>query len=391
MKRLLLLLVSILVCFSLTKGQQVDPDTILYPNLSDPLVTEAGQIVNDISTWESIRRGEILEIFTDEVYGRSPQPGEYTCSFSVVSTTLIAKGTAVRKMIQISITGPNGMHTFQAPVYLPIKSEKVPVFILINHRAPISETSSKIGYFPLDSIILPRGYGAAVINVFEVAEDNANYREGIINEFNLNGPNDWKAIAAWSFAASRLADYLVKDPDIDATKLAVIGHSRGGKASIWTGAQDERIALTCVNNAGCTGDRLMKGSWQWGETIEKINSRFPHWFSTKYNDYNGQDKNLPFDFHQLVSLIAPRLIAQGTASADDWADPVAQFHSLVFAQPVFALYGKTTTTWQAGDAPDKSNPIVMQNGNLQAHQRIGKHDMKVEDWIYYLDFADKHF
>lgn len=390
MKKTLFLLASMFFCISLSNAQLTNPDKSLYPNLPDPLITNAGQKVQGISTWEKIRRDEILKIFTDEVYGRSPQPGDYTANFSVMSTTSIANGTAVRKMVQISVKGPNGTHSFQVPVYLPNKAEKVPVVILINHRTPISGTSSTIGFFPLDSVILPRGYGAAVINDVDVADDNPKYREGIIDEFNMNGPNDWKTISAWAFAASLLIDYLETDPDVDASKIATIGHSRGGKASLWAGAQDERIALTCVNDAGCTGDRLMRGSWKWGETIEQINNSFPHWFATKYRDYNGQDKNLPFDFHQLVSLIAPRLIAQGTASGDDWADPVAQFHSLVFAQPVFALYGKTTTTWQTSDAPDKYKPIVKRNGNLQAHQRIGEHDLKAEDWNNYLDFADIH-
>jgi len=391
MKKILFLLASMFVCIILSNAQIVDPDNSMYLNLPNPLITNAGQKVQDISTWENIRRDEILKIFTDSVYGRSPQSDDYTTNFSVISTTSIANGTAVRKMVQISVTGPNGTHTFQVPVYLLNKAEKVPIFILINHRDPITQTSSTNEYFPLDNVILPRGYGAAVINDVDVADDNTRYRKGVIDEFNMNRQNGWKAISAWAFSASRLIDYLETDTDVDVSKIAIIGHSRSGKASLWAAAQDKRISLTCVNNAGCTGDKLMKGSWKWGETIEQINGSFPHWFTDKYKDYNGLDKNLPFDFHQLVSLIAPRLIAQGTASGDDWADPVAQFHSLVFAQPVFALYGKTTTTWQASNAPDKSKPIVMRNGNIQAHQRIGEHDLKVEDWNNYLDFADIHF
>ena len=245
-----LLFASMLVCVITTNGQLAVPDKSLYPNLPDPLITNAGQKVQDISTWENTRRDEILKIFTDEVYGRSPHPGDYTTIFSVVSTTSIANGTAVRKMVQISVKGPNGTHTFEVPVYLPNKAEKVPVFILINHRTPISGTSSTIGFFPLDSLILPRGYGAAVINDVDVADDSPSYRKGVIDVFNMNGPNDWKTLSCWAFSASRLIDYLETDPDVDASKIAVIGHSRGGKASLWTGAQDERIALTCVNDAG---------------------------------------------------------------------------------------------------------------------------------------------
>ena len=152
----------------------------------------------------------------------------------------------------------------------------------------------------------------------------------------------------------------------------------------------ERHALTCVNDAGCTGDALSKRAQ--GETIQAINNTFPHWFTDKYKDYNGRDENLPFDQHQLVSLVAPRLLATASASEDSWADPEGQFHSLVFAQPVFALYGKTTTTWQTEDAPDRSGTsVVMRNGNIQHHMRAGGHDLKVEDWNNYLDFADCEF
>jgi len=393
MNKTLLLLTSILVCVFLTNCQNDDPDKSLYPKLPNPLITEAGQKVRNISTWENTRRDEILNIFTDSVYGRAPRAGEYISSSSVVSSVSIANGTAVQKLVQISIEGPNETHTFLAPVYLPNSEEKVPVFVLINHRTPIYGSSSTIGFFPLDSIILPRGYGAAVINDVDVADDNwrdMKYKEGIIDAFNLNGRNDWKTIAAWSFAASRLIDYLETDPDVDASRLAVIGHSRGGKASLWTGAQDERIALTCVNDAGCTGDALARRAQ--GETIQAINKSFPHWFTDKYRDYNDQDKFLPFDQHQLLSLLAPRLVATASASEDSWADPAGQFHSLVFAQPVFALYGKTATTWQTADAPDRSGTsLVKRNGNIQHHMRAGGHDLKVEDWNNYLDFADLKF
>ena len=192
----LLLLACLAACAVLTNAQMVDPDKSLYPDLPDPLVTEAGEKVTDRSTWENIRRDEILDLFTDEVYGRVPQPDDYTNRSSVVSTTSIAKGTAVRKMVEIAVAGPNGTHTFQVPVYLPNQAESVPVFVLINHRSPINGTSSTNGFFPLDNVILPRGYGVAVVNDVDVADDNPSYREGIIDKFDLAGPNDWSRTRA---------------------------------------------------------------------------------------------------------------------------------------------------------------------------------------------------
>jgi pimeloyl-ACP methyl ester carboxylesterase len=198
-------------------------------------------------------------------------------------------------------------------------------------------------------------------------------------------------IQAWSFGVSRIIDYLVTDSDIDASKICTIGHSRGGKVSILTAAQDERVAYTMVNNAGTTGDKLFRSNR--GRTIQDTNDDFWWWYPDTYLAYNGQDTTIPYDMHQLISLVAPRLVAAGTAAADAGANPVGQFHSYVFAQPAFKLYGKIDTTWEVGDTPSLSiGPnALMRNGNIQFHMRREgdrAHNLLLLDWEYYLEFAD---
>jgi len=371
--------------------EEIDLGKGLYPNLPNSLITRSGLKVEDIATWENIRRKEIMQIFTDSIYGRSPKQNEYTANINLLSTTPIFEATAVRKMVEFTITGPKGIHTYKAPLYLPNSENKVPVIILINHRSSITGTTPNSGFFPFQSVLLPRGYGAAVINVDEVAmDDRTDWDKGIIDAFDMFGLYDWKCLSAWTFAVSRMIDYLETDDAVDITKIGVIGHSRGGKASMWAGAQDQRIALTCANDAGLGGDKLVRRAQ--GALLERIGRVFPRWYSTKATEYANQDQTLPFDWHQLTSTIAPRLLATGAASKDGNADPVGQFHTLVFTQPVFALYGKADIKWTVDDAPNRSSTqsILLENGNIHHHLRIGEHDLKIEDWNYYLDFADRN-
>jgi len=384
--------IVILTLASLTTVKAQNLDDGKFPNLPDPLVTESGEKVNDVTTWENVRRKEILKIFTDSVYGRSPQPREYTCHFKVSRITPIANGTAVQKMVELTIKGPNGSHQFEFPVYIPKSNKPVPVFILFTHRDRMVDTTYTSDNFPLNNLILPRGYGVAINNAIDYnEEDSKSYKKGLLELFNMNGPYDWKSLSARAFIASRIIDYLQTDPDIDASKIAVIGHSRSGKAALWCGAQDERVALTIPNCSGSAGDALYRNNE--GQTIKVSKERRVYWFSDKYFDYSEKDLTLPFDSHQLLALVAPRLLAQGVGSKDGWADPTGQFYSAVFAQPVFNLYGKAEIKWTVANAPDRSSieNIELTNGNMHFHQRFGPHGLTHYDWEQYLDFADTNF
>lgn len=369
---------------------------ILYPDLPEILVTEDGQEVSDIATWENIRRDEILEWFTVNVYGRGPEASDYTSSATLQGTTSIWNGNGVRKIIETSVTGPNGTHTYNSYIYLPTNvTGPVPVIILINHRGDLRGTTYTSGFFPLDDIILPRGYGAAVINVDDVAPDVRASREWstkLISKFNLNGIGDWKCLTAWAFSAERLIDYLVTDTDVDASKIGVIGHSRGGKAALWTAARDQRVALALVNDSGMMGDSLFKHVGYRAAVIEYSYRTQAHWFAGNLEQYQFRDKQMPYDLHQLLSLVAPRLLATGSAENDKLADPVGQWFSIAFAQPAFELYGVLDTIWKPTDGPYERNiHTVMNNGNLHHHRRAGNHDLNKVDWNLYLNFADSHW
>ena len=163
----------------------------------------------------------------------------------------------------------------------------MPVFLLINNRPGRARATDREepGFWPAEQVIA-RGYGIAALQNSELAPDDKDrYREGVIQFFEgaavgPRAPNAWTAIAAWAWGARRAMDYFETEPRIDATRVAVVGHSRGGKAALWAGAEDERFALVVSNESGEGGAALSRR--QFGETVERLTTTFPHWFAANY-------------------------------------------------------------------------------------------------------------
>jgi hypothetical protein len=375
-------------------GQQpnfnYDESRVLPYSLPDPLALSGGGVVRTREQWPA-RRAEILEMFRETVYGRSPGRPERLRFEALEENPKAMGGRATLKRIAI-LSGQAGReHRFGLTLFLPnARQGRAPVFLLINNRSVNDTDPTRVvqsGFWPAERLI-ERGFAIAAIHNAELApDDKERYREGVIQLFEgadrANRPrNAWRALAAWAWGASRAMDYFETDARIDARRAAIVGHSRGGKAALWAGAEDVRFAMVVSNESGEGGAALSRRNF--GETVARITASFPHWFADNYRDFAGRERDLPTDQHMLLALAAPRAVYVASADGDLWSDPRGEYLAQVHASPVFALWGAPP---MAADAmPPLDRPLIA--GTRGYHVRTGVHNLTPYDWDRFADFAD---
>lgn len=372
-------------------------------NVPELLTCEDGTRVETVSQWEGKRRGEIMEFFLREVYGKRPVDRPENLSFANAEPDqVMMDGQAIRKRIRVSCSGPFGDWSFVFTAFIP-KAEanagrKCPAFLLICNRPPeenIDSTRKSKSYFWPAEEIVDRGYAAIAFYNGDLAPDDKNpvFTNGIYRIYGERGADTWGALSAWAWGASRVLDWIETEPTLDASHVAVVGHSRGGKAALLAGVTDRRFAMACSNDSGCSGAKLNRVFLPKSETIAAITQGFPHWFSRGYDKWANREPEMPYDQHEWIALMAPRLVAIASASEDDWAGQLGEFLSARLASPAWELFGKVGLV--APDIPPLSDDrpkdgLVYQGGCVSYHIRPGQHTLSTYDWHRYLDFADKH-
>lgn len=397
-----------------------DESKILPYELPELLMTRSGKKVASKEQWNDARREEILADFSEYVYGKTPE-GPVQVEFKVQNTDENAlEGLAIKKEILASFRTANGVSEMNILLYLPKNGKgKAPVFLglnfygnhtvhedpsitvtknwvrnsgdffIENNQATEASRGARAVRWPVEAII-KRGYGMATIYSGDLDPDyDDGFENGIQPLFYHEGQSrpeadEWGTIGAWAWGLSRAMDYFETDPAVDSDKVAVLGHSRLGKAALWAGAQDTRFGMVISNNSGCGGAALSRRKI--GETVEIINTTFPHWFCGNFAGYNGREDALPVDQHMLLALVAPRPVYVASAEEDRWADPKGEFLSLHHSGEVYKLFGHEGLD---ENMPKVNAPAI--KGKMGYHIRTGKHDITLYDWERYMDFADKQW
>ncbi len=364
--------------------------------------------------WKT-RRAELLELFTEQMFGHAPST-PVQLSWKIIESGTAFEGIAKRQQIRVELKTAAGELPIDLLLYSPSKAKgPVTTFLGLNFRGNHAETTDPAVLLPISWVpdskdgssenhqATEKGRGAQShrLPVEMIVEDGCavatayygdidpdfddNFENGIHRLFPEHRPdeahpNRWGSIAAWSFGLSRLLDVLVQVPEVDGKRVIVFGHSRLGKTSLWAGATDTRFAGVISNDSGCGGAALSRRIF--GETVGRINTSFPHWFCRNYRQYNERESEAPFDQHQLLALIAPRLLHVASATEDLWADPRGEFLATAEAGKLYEQLGLKGLAMK--EFPEAGESSI---GLVSYHLRSGKHDLTSDDWELYLQSA----
>ncbi|MDX8339926.1 hypothetical protein SLH46_12070 [Draconibacterium sp. IB214405] len=413
-------LILFLFFFSLISGvsaqfQPIEKESeVPEYKLPDALKTFNGKKIKNTKKWESKRRPELLNFFTQNMYGEVPGTLDISSVELVEKSTTTLNGKAERKQVDLSFKNNGKSLHFTILIYLPFTEGKKPVFLgynfsgnhtitddvnviiseawapdypalgIINNQLTEQSRGARADSWPVEKMI-DAGFGLATIYYGEIDPDTDDFSDGVhpllyVDDQQQPAENEWGAISAWAWGLSRAMDYFETDDNIDETKVIVFGHSRLGKTALWAGASDQRFAAVISNNSGCGGAALSKR--RFGETIWRINRSFPYWFCKNFKNYSKNEEKLPVDQHELIALIAPRPVYVASAEEDLWADPKGEFLSAYFATPVYKLYGKDGI--DQDEMPEVNHPI---QNTVAYHIRTGGHAITTYDWEQYIKWA----
>ncbi|PYS70959.1 MAG: acetylxylan esterase [Acidobacteria bacterium] len=381
--------------------------------LPDPLLLANGKPVRDAKTWSQKRRPELVRLFEENQFGRSPgRPADM--SFDVFDKgTPALDGKALRRQVTAYFSKDKSGPKMDLLVYLPAAARK-PVPVLLNlgfgaNSSTIDDPGIKAGeVWGRDKKKVPASQGRSFgrINIAPLLEAGIGfatvYYGDIDPDFEGGIPNgvralylkpgqtqpaadEWGAIGAWAWGLSRAVDYLETDKGVDAKRVAIFGISRLGKTVLWAGAHDPRIALVIASCSGEGGAALSRRNY--GETVKHLvaPTRYPYQFAGNYQKYADDLSKQPEEAHLLISLIAPRPLLLQTGDTDFWSDPKGEFLAAVAAEPVYRLLGQKGLG--TDQMPAAGQPIM---NTLGYYMHAGGHGTIPSDWEQFIKFLQMH-
>lgn len=377
------------------------------PETLDPLTTTDGKAVTDAETWFEQRVPELRAAFQREVYGRMPEAVPVRWR-ELTTADDLCDGAVIYRGIELELElAPDRIQRVQLALFTPAGAERPPVFVVhngtgnpsvIDHpavlasQAPImnphqvgplhNDRGSKARSWPIAEICR-RGYALATYCCGDIDPDDPTRPYGGVREV-IGGEGDQRTgtIACWAWGLSRVLDALEQMPFVDASRAAVSGMSRRGKAALVAGAFDPRFKLVIPHQSGTGGLALSRGAT---ESVSRICSVFPHWFCPRYAAHGDNLESMPLDQHLLVALCAPRAVLGLAGDQDEWASPQLADESLRQAAPVWKLLGADDRVGIHRDAlPDDDLPLLNQLW------RDVEHRVDAEFWAGYLAAADRH-
>jgi len=387
----------------------VDESKVASYSLPDPLILKNGKTVSDADTWWKFRRPEIVEDFDREVYGRQPKKTP-TVKWEVVTTAREDKeGIAVITKTLAGHVDNSRYSSIKVDIELTLTTPAkatgpVPVMMEFGWSARMMESirahftaeqwANFVGKGPSwEQQVLEKGWGYAKLIPTSYQDDNgAGLSEGIIGLTGSGQPrklDDWGALRAWAWGASRALDYLETDRAVDARHVGIEGLSRYGKAALVAMAYDSRFAIGFIGSSGAGGAKILRRNF--GEQVENLAASGEyHWFDGNFLKYAGPltANDLPVDAHELIALCAPRpvFISSGSQQVEGgWIDARGMFLAAVGAGPVYKLLGKKdlgTTTF-----PPMETPLV--EGEIAFRQHSCGHTTR-PNWPTFLAFASRY-
>lgn len=389
-----------------------------YPELPELLVCNDGTTVKTKEEWTSKRRGEIIELFEREVLGRIPADTP-AVTWSVVEEkeTTYADVPMIERTLEgvVDNSRCQGIEVkIQMVVGFPKSAEKpVPALMMFSFFGFGGRGGKQppAGFRPpgprAEEVLAKAGWGYAKISPMSIQPDNgAGLTRGIIGLTNLGQPRkpeDWGALRAWGWGASRGLDYLETVPQLDAKRVGIEGVSRYGKAALVTMAFDERFAAALVASSGEGGAKLHRRNF--GEAVENLTgSGEYHWMAGSFLRYGADEStfgsknagDIPVDAHELIALCAPRpvFISYGVPEKGDakWLDQQGSYMATVAAQPAYKLFGVKTLGVSHDYRTEKMPPVntPMLNGVLAWRQHDGGHTSG-PNLPHFLDWANRQF